>query len=141
MTSLLTIQAELGMIAAGVMASGFGILSIRRSIKLMSTTSTLSFANIATLITQVANDNTASNNAVSAQIAEVAQLLKDYAAAVANGTGPTQAQLQSASDALTAVDQAIQLNTKNVQASAAAVTTGDPAAVPPVTGPITPTTP
>lgn len=119
------------MIAAGMMASGFGILSIRRSIKLMSTTSTLSFANIATLITQVANDNTASNNAVSAQIAEVAQLLKDYAA---DGTGPTQAQLQSASDALTAVDQAIQLNTKNVQASAAAVTAGDPAAVPPVTG-------
>lgn len=100
----------------------------------MSTTA-LQFSDVTTALTALTNDNTASNNAVLGQLAELKQLLIDFAAATQAGTPPTQAQFQAAIAQITEVDSIMKTNTAAVQASATAITAADPAAAPPAPPP------
>lgn len=90
------------------------------------------FSDLQGIATQIVNDNTAQNNAVAAQVAEVRQLLSDYAAALASGQGgPSADDLTSLVQQLQAVDQSITANTKAITDSGASITEADPHAAPP----------
>jgi hypothetical protein len=88
--------------------------------------SSASFSDVQSLVNQIQNDNTAQNNAISAQIGEVSTLLTDYAARAQQGNPPNASDLQQVVSQLRSVDSLIQSNTANVQASANQVASADP---------------
>lgn len=87
---------------------------------------TVSFSDLQAIANQIQNDNTAQNNAVSAQLGEVSQLLTDYATAINNGTPVAASDLQQVVAQLRSVDSLIQSNTANIQASSSQITQADP---------------
>jgi 4-diphosphocytidyl-2C-methyl-D-erythritol kinase len=97
--------------------------------------STSAFGNLQAIAQQIVNDNTAQNNAISAQIGEVKQLLTDYASAIQSGGGPSVADIQTVISQLSSVDSLIQSNTAAVQASGTNITQADPNAAPPTPPP------
>jgi hypothetical protein len=106
------------------------IISLLQEIKeTMGTTNTqaqLGFADVQQAITQLVNDNTASNNAIAAQIQEIQGLLLDFSN---KPGGPSQADLQTAIAQLQAVHSAVTTNTAQVQATTTAIQQADPSAL------------
>lgn len=98
-------------------------------------TNMATFEDLQAIATQIVNDNTANNNAISAQLGEVSQLLTDYAAAVAAGQPIDPTALQTVISQLRSVDSLVQSNTAAIQASSAKITAADPAAAGTVGGP------
>lgn len=87
----------------------------------------VSFADVQSEITKLVNSNTASNNAISAQLKEVTELIVDFNKRAQEGDTPSQADFQSAIAQLQAARSMVDQNTAEVQASTSAIQEADPA--------------
>jgi hypothetical protein len=103
---------------------------IRKDMATTSTATTVGIADVQTAVTQIVNDNTASNNAIAGQLKEIQQIVQDYGVASAGGVAPTQAQFQGVIAQLQAVHSLVVSNTAAITASGTSIVTADPAAAP-----------
>lgn len=115
-----TLFVSFGLLAGAFIAAVH--LEFYRLRKLMSTQPTpLTFADLKSQINGLQNANTAQNNAIAAQIAEVKELITDYKEAVENDNDVDQAQLEQAIGQLRSVEELITQNTEQINQSAQAI--------------------
>jgi hypothetical protein len=102
------------------------LYELRSLLTKMADSEALQFSDIKAAVTQLVNDNTASNNAIAAQLKEVQELLLDFAAKSQSGEPVSQADYQTVISQLAAIHSSVTANTASVQASTAAIQQADP---------------
>jgi hypothetical protein len=116
---------------------------IRIGISKMANSEALQFSDVKAAVTQLVNDNTASNNAIAAQLKEVQAIVLDFSTKSQAGETISQADYQGVISQLAAIHSSVQANTASVEASTASIQQADPTPAPvvdptqPVTDPTT----